>query len=125
MRRGVEIIEDVPGTGPPVQRHIYYNVRLRMWLSRGDQVLWSKPWGLLDHDRIEDDGSTLFTSLRVDRECMFAGLFYGVEGMNVGGTRRLRVAPHLGYREQGVPGIIPPNALLIVEVHIVGQRGAV
>ena len=69
--------------------------------------------------------STLFTSLRVDRECMFAGLFYGVEGMNVGGTRRLRVAPHLGYREQGVPGIIPPNALLIVEVHIVGQRGAV
>jgi FKBP-type peptidyl-prolyl cis-trans isomerase len=56
---------------------------------------------------------------------MFAGLFYGVAGMNVGGTRRLRVAPHLGYREQGVPGIIPPNALLIVEVHIVGQRGAV
>jgi hypothetical protein len=93
-----------------------------MWLSRGEQVRWSKPWGLLDLARIEDDGATLFTSLRVDRECMFAGLFYGVEGMLVGGTRRLRVAPHLAYREQGVAGTIPPNALLIVEVHIVDRR---
>ena len=65
------------------------------------------------------------TSLRVDREFMFAGLFYAVEGMNVGGTRRIRVAPHLAYRETGVPGIIPPNALLIVEIHVVAARDAV
>ena len=59
MRKGVEIIEDVPGTGPPVQRHIYYNVRLRMWLSRGDQVLWSKPWGLLGSAFIDEVQRTI------------------------------------------------------------------
>ena len=93
-----------------------------MWLSRGDPVRWTDPWGLVDHARIEDEGTTLFTTLRVDRVFMFAGLFYGVEGMRVGGSRRLRVAPHLAYREAGVPGVIPPNALLTVEIEVVSQR---
>ncbi len=96
-----------------------------MWLSRREPVRWSKPWGLLNFARVEDEGTTLFTRLRVDRECMFAGLFYGVHGMQVGGTRRLRVAPHLAYREAGLPGVIPPNALLTVEVLVVGERGTV
>ena len=125
MKPGVELLEDVPGTGPVVEKKVFYDFRLRMWLSRGGPILWSRPWGLYDRGRIEDDGATLFTSLRIDREYMFAGLFYGVEGMRVGGTRRIRVAPHLGYRDVGVPGIVPPNALLTVEIHVLAERGAV
>ena len=124
MKPGVELLEDLPGSGAQVEPKAFYDFRLRMWLSRGDPIRWSQPWGLFDRGRIEDDGATLFTSLRVDREFMFAGLFYGVEGMRVGGTRRIRVAPHLGYREEGVPGIIPPNALLTVEVHVLSARVA-
>ena len=122
MKPGVELLADTPGTGSPVERHAWYDVRLQMWLSRGDPVRWAVPWGLVDRARIEDEGTTLFTTLRVDREFMFAGLFYGVEGMRVGGTRRLRIAPHLAYREAGMPGIIPPNALLTVEIEVVAQR---
>jgi FKBP-type peptidyl-prolyl isomerase-like protein len=121
MRPGVELLEDVPGIGPAVERHAYYNFRIRIWLSRGDPVKWKEPWGLYDHARLEDDGTTLFTSLRVDREYMFAGLFYGVEGMRVGGVRRLRIAPHLGYGEAGIPDVIPPNALLTVEVAVLSE----
>ena len=95
-----------------------------MWLSRGLPVRWSEPWGLLDSARLEDDGRTLFTRLRFDRESMFSGLFYGFAKMRVGGTRRLRIAPRLAYREAGLPGVIPPNALLTVEVCIVDERGA-
>lgn len=124
MRPGLTLLDDAPGLGAPVERHVFYDVRLRMWLSRGDPVRWTQPWGLYDHSRLEDEGTTLFTSLRVDREFMFAGLFYAVEGMRVGGTRRFRVAPHLGYREAGVPGVIPPNALLVVEIGILSERGA-
>jgi hypothetical protein len=122
MKPGVDLFEDVSGLGPVVRRHVYYDVRLRMWLSRGEAVRWTRPWGLLDRARIEDDGATLFTALRVDRECMFAGLFYGVDGMRVGGIRRLKVAPHLAYREKGIEGVIPPNALLTVEVQILAER---
>jgi hypothetical protein len=125
MKPGVELLEDVPGVGAPVEKKRFYDFRLRMWLSRGEPVRWSEPWGLCDRARIEDDGTTLFTSLRVDRVFMFAGLFYGVEGMRVGGTRRIRVAPHLAYREAGVPGVVPSHALLVVEIHVIAAREAV
>jgi len=123
MRSGIEVLEDNPGDGSPVLRKRHYDVRLRIWLSRGDPVRWKQPWGVYDRVRIEDDGTTLFTSLRIHRGEMFAGLFYGVEGMRVGGTRKFRVAPHLAYREEGVPGVIPPNALLTVEVSVLAERG--
>ena len=45
--------------------------------------------------------------------------------MRVGGTRRIHVAPHLGYREAGVSGVIPANALLTVEIHVFARRDAV
>jgi hypothetical protein len=124
MKPGVEQLEDVPGAGARVEKKTFYDFRLRMWLSRGDPVRWSEPWGLYDRARIEDDGTTLFTSLRVDREYMFGGLFYGVQGMRVGGTRGIRVAPHLAYREAGVPGVVPPNAVLTVEIHVVAEQAA-
>ena len=47
---------------------------------------------------------------------VIAGLAYGVEGMRAGGRRRIRVAPHLAYRDAGVPARIPANAVLIFDV---------
>ena len=46
------------------------------------------------------------------------GLFYGIDGMRVGGTRRLEIAPHLAYGEKGVPGKIPENALITAEITV-------
>lgn len=125
MRPGIELLEETLGAGDPVVRGARYDVRLRIWLRRGDPVRWPRPWGELDHTRVEDDGATLVTPLRVDREQMFAGLFYAVDGMRVGGTRKLTVAPHLGYREQGLPGVVPPNALLTVEIAVLAAREGV
>jgi hypothetical protein len=122
VKPGIELLSEALGTGAPVERHSFYQVRLRMWLSRGDPVVWSQAWGLTHRAKLEDNGTTLVTDLRVDREFMFAGLFYGVQGMRVGGTRKLRVAPHLAYREAGVPGSVPPNALLTVEVTVLSIR---
>ena len=42
--------------------------------------------------------------------------------MRVGGTRTLRIAPHLAYGERGIPGVIPPNAVLTVEVAVLSER---
>jgi FKBP-type peptidyl-prolyl cis-trans isomerase len=122
MRPGRELLEDDPGDGAPVRRQGHYDFRVRIWLSRGEAVRWKQSGALADGARIEDDGSTLLASLRVDRKQMFAGLFYGVEGMRVGARRKLRVAPHLAYGPQGVPGIIPPNAVLTVEVTVLAER---
>ncbi|PYR10045.1 MAG: hypothetical protein DMF99_13055 [Acidobacteria bacterium] len=48
-------------------------------------------------------------TFRVGARVAIAGLEYGVEGMRVGGRRRIRVPPHLAYREEGVAGKVPPT----------------
>lgn len=46
----------------------------------------------------------------------------GVEGMKVGGTRRLTIPSQLGYGARGAGGVIPPNATLIFEVELLAIR---
>jgi FKBP-type peptidyl-prolyl cis-trans isomerase len=67
---------------------------------------------------LEDDGETLITEVRINRSSLINGLFYGVEGMQVGGIRLLEIAPHLAYADRGVPGVIPGGAVLTAEVAV-------
>lgn len=119
---GISTIEDRPGDGAPVCRGRVYRARLKMWLNKGDPIRWEHPWGLIDRARLEDDGETLVTDLRIDRENLIAGLFQGIEGMRIGGRRRLRISPHLAYGASGVEGRIPANAVILAEIEFIEER---
>jgi hypothetical protein len=103
MKYGIELLGEQLGDGPAVERHESYRIRVKMWLNRGDLVRWERPWGLLTHAYLEDDGATLVTDVRMDRVFLIPGLFYGMEGMRIGGTRTLRIPPSLAFGEGGSP----------------------
>ena len=121
-RAGITILEDLPGSGEAVRRQHVYRVRLRLWLNRGEPIRWDRPWGLIDRARLEDDGATVVTDLRIDRENLFAGLFQGIDGMQIGGRRKLKISPHLAYGERGIPGRVPANAVVIAEIEFIEER---
>ena len=122
MRSGIKLISEIEGSGPALQRQHTYLFRLKLWLNKGDPIRWERPWGLIDRARLEDDGETLITDLRVDRESMFNGLFYGVQDMKIGGRRRLKISPHLAYGEDGIPGVVPRNATIVSEIMVIEER---
>lgn len=76
-----------------------------VWLDSGERV-----------DSTLDRGVPLTVALG---EAPVKGLNDGLLGMQRGGRRRLTVPPDLAYGAEGVPDMIPPNATLVFEVHLI------
>ena len=51
---------------------------------------------------------------------VIAGWDQGVQGMKVGGRRKLVIPPHLGYGDRGAGGVIKPGETLIFVVDLLG-----
>jgi hypothetical protein len=107
MTKGIEIRDLVIGSGEEAQFGKRVVLDLRMFLHRGEEVaVYPDPKVTIDLQ---------------GRPCI-AGLCDGILGMRVGGRRTLTIAPHLAYGANGVPGRIPPNALLRCEVELLEVR---
>ena len=120
LRSGIKLLEEREGTGAPAGKgdRVVYN--LRIYLNRGEEVPINDRQAVhLPKEMIRTDeaGRPLVdhTITLGSREAM-AGVEYTVVGMKPGGYRKVRVSPHLGYREVGLDGLIPPDSVLIVEL---------
>lgn len=122
---GLKLLEEREGTGAPANKGdcVVYNSRL--FLNKGDEVpLNAKQMEYLPKDMIRIEGSVTFVDHKTvlgSRQTM-AGVEHALMGMKAGGYRKVRVSPHLAYRDQGIPDLIPPDAVLIVELWLRGVQ---
>jgi FKBP-type peptidyl-prolyl cis-trans isomerase len=100
--------DKMKGTGPTAARGDTVSIDIEGYLPRGDKVL-------------SEQGLTFVLGARR----VIAGLEAGILGMSAGGTREIRVPPHLAYGEKGTATIPPRAALrLVVKLHQVKKPSA-
>jgi peptidylprolyl isomerase len=71
-------------------------------------------------DASYDRGQPLQFRLGVGQ--VISGWDTGVQGMRVGGRRRLVIPPHLAYGDRGAGGVIKPGETLIFVVDLLDAR---
>jgi peptidylprolyl isomerase len=73
-----------------------------------------------EFDASYNRGQTL--QFRLGAGQVISGWDQGVQGMKVGGRRKLVIPPHLGYGDRGAGGVIKPGETLILVVDLVKVR---
>ena len=118
-KSGIELLDDREGSGEPAKKgdKIIYNVRI--YLNKGEEVPVNErqaeflPPTML---RSENGRRWVDHELLLGKRRAIAGIEHALIDMKPGGYRKVRLSPHLAYRDQGVADLIPPNAVLTVEL---------
>ena len=105
------IIEEVKlGDGPIATKGKTVSVHYTGVLTNGTKF-----------DSSLDRGQPIVFALGTGR--VIKGWDQGIEGMKVGGKRKLTIPPELAYGARGTPGgPIPPNATLVFDVELVAVQ---
>lgn len=116
---GLKLLEEREGAGAPAKKgaRIVYNARIL--LNQGEEVLSNELQAKdLPKDMVRVEGGMSFIDHRIvlGRRQAIAGIEQALVGMKVDGYKKVRISPHLAYRDVGIPGLIPPGAVLICEI---------
>ena len=116
---GLEWLVEREGEGRSAQKGdtVVYNTKI--FLNRGDEMpLNSQQSQYLPKDMIRVEGGVILVDHKTILGCRqtIAGVERALTGMKTGGYRKVRISPHLAYRDKGIPDLIPPNAVLTVEI---------
>ncbi|MCU0939515.1 MAG: FKBP-type peptidyl-prolyl cis-trans isomerase [Burkholderiaceae bacterium] len=102
---GLQYDDLTVGSGAAAASGQYVTVHYTGWLTNGKKF-----------DSSVDRGDPF--GFNLGRGQVIAGWDEGVQGMQVGGKRKLTIPPDLGYGQWGAGGVIPPNATLVFEVEL-------
>lgn len=116
---GLKLLDEREGDGPSAHKGDRVMFHMRLFLNKGDEIpLNETPAKHLPKEMIRVvDGMTFIdrTIVLGQREAI-AGVEHTLMGMKVGSYRKVRISPHLAYRDKGIPDLVPPDAVLIVEL---------
>lgn len=105
------VIEDITlGDGKEAQTGQYVVVHYIGWLLENGQKF----------DASTDRNEPFSFSLGAGH--VIKGWDQGVQGMKVGGVRKLTIPPELAYGTRGAGAVIPPNASLVFEIQLLAVQ---
>jgi len=104
---GLQYVDLTVGKGPTAQAGQTVTVHYTGWLENGKKF-----------DSSVDRGQPFSFPLGAGR--VIKGWDEGVQGMKVGGKRKLTIPSNLGYGARGAGGVIPPHATLLFDVELLG-----
>jgi FKBP-type peptidyl-prolyl cis-trans isomerase FkpA len=107
---GLQYEDTVTGEGAEAKAGQNVTVHYTGWLRNDDGTAGAK------FDSSKDRNDPFQFSLGAGQ--VIRGWDEGVQGMKVGGQRRLTIPADLGYGARGAGGVIPPNATLIFDVEL-------
>jgi FKBP-type peptidyl-prolyl cis-trans isomerase len=116
---GLTLLDEREGTGTPTKKgdRVVYNTR--MFLNQGDEVPLNEVQAKrLPKEMVRVEEGTTFVdhTIVLGRRQAIAGVEHALMGMKAGGYRKVRISPHLAYRDLGILELIPSNAVLVVEI---------
>lgn len=119
LKSGIKLLAEQEGTGEPVKKgdRVVYN--LKVFLNKGEEVpLNERQVEYLSEDRIRTVDGTRFVDhcTQLGSREAIAGVEYSLFGMRKGGYRKVRVSPHLAFRREGLPELVPADAVLVIEL---------
>lgn len=119
LKSGIKLLDEREGSGEPAKKRDKVIYNLKMFLNKGDEVpLNERQAEYLPEKMLRNENGSRFVdhALTLGRRQAIAGIEYTLTGMKAGGYRKVRLSPHLAYRDQGLDGLIPANSVLIVEL---------
>lgn len=118
---GLKLLEEREGEGRPAQKGDRAIFNMRLFLNKGDEVPLNETQAKhlpKEMVRVEDGVTFIDRTIVLGRRQAIAGVEHALMGMKVGGYRKVRISPHLAYRDKGIPDLIPPEAVLICEIRL-------
>lgn len=106
---GLKYYDIAPGEGGELHRGQLAEIHYTAWLTDGTMF-----------DSSLEYGNPVVIPIGVGGA--LPGLDEGVSSMRIGGKRQLVIPPELAYGEEGVEGVIPPNATLIFEIELIDAQ---
>ncbi|MDH3510834.1 MAG: FKBP-type peptidyl-prolyl cis-trans isomerase [Gammaproteobacteria bacterium] len=122
IAKGIELLKDIPGEGAAAEKGTVVTYNARFFLRKGDEVTRDAQSIAAYRSyltiRTIDGVELIDHTTTLGKRQSIAGVEKSLYGMQAGGYREVLVSSHLGYGAVGVTDLIPPNAMLRIQLWV-------
>jgi len=124
---GLKLLEEREGVGTPAKKGDRVMFNMKLFLNKGDEIPLNETQAKYlpkEMIRVVEGMTFIDRTIVLGRREAIARVEHALMGMKVCGYRKVRVSPHLAYRDKGIPDLIPSDAVLIVELWLRAVKGS-